>query len=1059
MKFDDTRSIRIDSFPTEKEPNIFTRELGIKYHRFGIKELYSYFFVDTMSWSGSTLVTFPFEHKRRDGKELLKFLLPTEIFSYIDKQLKLSCKSDKAIEKHYKDFVVKVQKDNMVANLIQNYFYSEDAKFSGKNFAEGFRQHFISLLDKATFSSELRGELDSKFKKIFVPETISKEANERFDLLINQNSHKSISIIIANIFSSAILGLYSIKYYALDKYGNKITGIYKKGPKRGQTKEFDLECVKTYILNDLGMRYIWKPKSITTSFEELFSIQNSFDHGDFAATCNSVDHWLKKNEQSAPIRELSKAYHLKGVSLYKLAKRNEKGFEGQAESSIKLLKKSIATGAADPYAYWFLYTIYEDEDYKTAVDYLKTAFAQSHAKAVIEVAFSFFTGDTKIKEISGDEILKKIEYIISNESANDPSDVGMCYYLRGRFARKNGNESEAQKDFEIAARKGDERAKQELVRKERVVERGAFPSFSSQPKAKCCFANTLTGTNYQIISTFPNDEWALFAPVKTTVNGIQFARNIDEFINLQHIGEFKFCRPKIVFLFMSEDKEKNLNECLELLDKLFNAVIEISDKQKSDKQKWEIIDNTYIYVNANYETASMLIDANMSQMGNGIYFKVNIADESRDTVHKLLCDAPLFLPALNGAKSEDATSVILFGSSELNYCFVKESIASTYSGDIYPIDITLLGENAEILERRFKQECPGVFSCLDITCIRPKFIKCSIKETDFPKLLSDKQQINSSTNKAARRKEPEDDIAESLKHGNYFIVDYADDLENVRFAMELRTWLLRSRDTFDRTPFIAVRVSDKRNSYLTSHLTLTGQSAGNSYFNRYDLFPFGISSQTYHYKSIIEDPVLNRIALQIHKFYYLDNNLDKNDERKLKKALEDCKRSAENDFYSYSYNADSSTSTAIGLCYRFFAAKCILASIEDYLDFGALKSQDLLDSFIAQLKSNNKEKLARLEQTRWNSYMMIRGWLPANKNQVKNYEEQSSGAAHKHVLAKLHPFIAEWDNLDDANLIDILDIFKLKANYDKKPQITTMRSIEDTTRFFITESNEIEQTH
>ena len=67
---------------------------------------------------------------------------------------------------------------------------------------------------------------------------------------------------------------------------------------------------------------------------------------------------------------------------------------------------------------------------------------------------------------------------------------------------------------------------------------------------------------------------------------------------------------------MSDDKEKNLNDCLELLDKLFNAVME-----RSDKQKWELIDNTYIYVSANYETASMLIDANMSQMGNDIYSK------------------------------------------------------------------------------------------------------------------------------------------------------------------------------------------------------------------------------------------------------------------------------------------------------------------------------------------------------------------------------------------------------------------------------------------------------
>lgn len=657
-------------------------------------------------------------------------------------------------------------------------------------------------------------------------------------------------------------------------------------------------------------------------------------------------------------------------------------------------------------------------------------------------------------DITEEMLLNKINCIIDNERTNDVVDVGKCLYLRGRFARKSGNEPEAQKYFEFSARKGNERAKQELIRKERDAERSVFPSFSNQPKVKCCFANTLTGNNYQVLSTFPSDEWALFAPVKTTLNGIQFARDINEFIKLQHIGEFEFLRSKIVFLFMSDDKEKNLNDCLELLDKLFNAVME-----RSDKQKWELIDNTYIYVSANYETASMLIDANMSQMGNDIYFKVHIADENRDTVHKLLCDAPLFLPALNGAKSENNTKAILFGSSEMNYCFVKESIASAYLGAIHPIDIVLLGENADLLENRFNQECPGVFGYPGIACIRPKFIKCSIKETDFPKLISGQLQINPSNNKAVHRKELDDDIAEALKYGNYFIVDYADDLENIRFAMELRTWLLRSTDSFDRVPFIGVKVSNKQNSYLTSHLTLAGQAAGNSYYNKYDLFPFGISAQTYHYKNIIEDPVLNRIALRIHKFYYLDNSLDKSNDNKLKEALKRCKRPAENDFYSYSYNADSSISTAIGLCYRLFAAGCVLASKEGYFNFGSLNDKELLTKFSNQLDSNSKEKLARLEQSRWNSFMLICGWLPANKSQVEAYEEQSSGVAHKHVLAKLHPFITEWENLDDSNLEEILAVFKFKANYNKKPQVTTRRSIEDTTRFFISESKENEKSH
>lgn len=1040
------------------------------YPCFSVQELYQDLFVPDNS--GLALITFPNElHKERFDESLFSFLLPKEIINKVTKYGKSVIKTD------YQEFLVLKNKGRKITTILCHIFFSEEIN-SEKLFVKQVQLHFIEMLKSAVFSDNLEKYLEDVGNKVIVPNNTSNEkANSKFHSILEKKGHNSISIIIANFFVSAMIGLHPIQYD---------TDETESGSRRQ----------KTYILNHLGMEYIWTPDQISEEYIRLQEIQYYYDKGAYSEVyVKSLHRLLDEKEKEKEEKNINKTVHsevfrLLGLCLLRhpevcdvskldneiLVKADQvlnlnhcrcwhpedtvntidSVLKERKTDGVTCLLKAISLDKENNKAHFVLYEYYKEQnDGQKSLKYLITAFAQEYTKAVIEVAFLHLSEETELKEnISYEEILAKIEHIISHESENELTDVGKCYYLRGRFARKNGDESEAQKYFEIAARKGNERAKQELIRKERNAERNSFPSFSNQPKVNCCYANTLTGNNYQVLSTFPNDEWALYAPVKTALNGIQFAHDINEFIKLQHIGKFEFCRPKILFLFMSDDKEKNLNDCLELLDKLFNAVLEIPDKQR-----WELIDNTYIYVSANYETASMLIDANMSQMGNDIYFKVHIADEDRDTVHKLLCDAPLFLPALNGAKSESNTKVVILGSSETNYCFVKESIASAYLGAIHPIDITLLGESADILESRFKQECPGVFGCPGITCIRPKFIKCSIKETDFPRLLSCQSQINPSSTKAAYKKELDDDIAEALKYGNYFIVDYADDLENIRFAMELRTWLLRSRDTFDRTPIICVKVSNKQNSYLTSHLTLAGQAAGNSYYNKYDLFPFGIPAQTYHYKNIIEDPVLNRIALQIHKFYYLDNDLDKNNEKKLKEALEECKRSSENDFYSYSYNADSSTSTAIGLCYRFFAAKCIPASKEVYLDFDALKDQDLISRFSDQLNSESIEELAKNEQSRWNSYMLIRGWLPANEAQVNKYEEQSSGIAHKHILAKLHPFINEWDNLDDSNLVKLLAVFKLKANYNKKPQVTTRRSIEDTTRFFKTEDKENEQTH
>ena len=66
---------------------------------------------------------------------------------------------------------------------------------------------------------------------------------------------------------------------------------------------------------------------------------------------------------------------------------------------------------------------------------------------------------------------------------------------------------------------------------------------------------------------------------------------------------------------MSTDEDRNLNECLILLDKLFNIALRIPDEQKN-----ALIDCIDIYVGAKYEMASMLIDANINDMGNDIFF-------------------------------------------------------------------------------------------------------------------------------------------------------------------------------------------------------------------------------------------------------------------------------------------------------------------------------------------------------------------------------------------------------------------------------------------------------
>lgn len=566
-----------------------------------------------------------------------------------------------------------------------------------------------------------------------------------------------------------------------------------------------------------------------------------------------------------------------------------------------------------------------------------------------------------------------------------------------------------------------------MSRKKRM-ERQKFPSFSEDPNAPCCFVNSLDGNNLVFVSTLPDEEWSLFTVGQKNPSLDKAARvkDFDELFHLQHLDNCKFYNHKILFLFMSQDEDRNLNECLMVLDKLFNIALRMSENQRGT-----LINNIEIYVGSKYEIASALIDANINDMGNDIFFKVHIVDETRDSAHQLLCDAPLFLPLLSRPRHENSIHVVLFGCSETNYCLIKESIASAYLGKEYPINMTMLGTGADHMERRLRQECPGIFHEPYIECIRPKFISCCIEEEDFPSIIYGNTSDDESNHP----------LVKTLGAGNYFVVDLSSDYDSIRFAMELRVWLLRSRGTFDRTPFIAVKCKNSQNSYLAAHLTLSGQAAGDTYYSRYDLFPFGISRVLYSFPRLIKNPRLEEVALQIHKSYYGGND-----------------RRAENDYYSFSYNADSSLLTAIGLSYRLFAGGAYFTQKEQYLNYGIFDSISLLSNYVEAIKSK-EDSAASLEQSRWNGFMLSRGWESADLNQVRAYKEQSTGVSHKHMLAKLHPFISEWDDLDSDDLTKILGILQSKFDYNKHPKYTTKKSIKDTPKFLRKTSKDDEKTH
>ena len=1005
------------NFPIlKKSNNKGNEEQQAEYLCFGINDIYREVFTEIFTC-----------HIIKREKELLAFLLPPSIFEQIENATlgEGDNKKPYVISNDYREFFLPSTNNNKITKLLFNIFSSNERN-SEKLFIESIQDHFVKILRYAEYQSDVLKHLENLVDNGIAPKTVSLKANQAFHALIESQNHDNISKAIANIFISAMLGLYSMKYSTPPK---------KEGGR-------DYVFARTYLLNKLGMEFIWTPETISNAYLKLQDAVYLYECGEYNEAYIKTLLWLAKYRNTT-IRshELASAYYVLGACLYQhpeycnlddissdedktLKKLRSVGLFGETNSvlssdankekkcydGILFLKECITQDETISEAFFLLFDYYKhSEDDKQAFEYLKKAFSLSFIKAVIEVANRYIKGEESWIDISEDLIVDKLTSIITYEQDYSEVEVSECLYLRGRIYLKANKEFAAKNDFERAAKNGHEKARQLLGREVRR-NRQQIPSFSDDPTAPCCFVNNLNGNNLVFISTLPDKEWSIFTPGESNTRGID--ARIDEFFHTQHLGSDEFKRPKLVFAFMSEDENQNINDTLTLLDKLFNIALE------AEGERYNLIRCIDIYLRAKYEIASMLIDANIDDMGKDIYFKVHIKDETRDSVHQLLSDAPLFIPFLNRPKHDETANIVLFGCSETNYRFIKESIACAYLGEKHAISITMLGTDADRMEKRLRQECPGLFHKPYLKRILPTFISCCIEEEDFPSLIY-----------GSKHDRPDNKLAEVLSVGNYFVVDLSSDYDSIRFAMEMRTWLLRSRGTFDRTPFIAVKCTNSQNSYLAEHLTLSGQGAGNTYYSRYNLFPFGVAKELYSFHHLIEHPRIEEVGLQIHKSYYGENELV-----------------AENDYYSYSYNSDSSQLTAIGLSYRLFAGGVFFPRKEQYLDYGIYDSPDLLSQYDTAIKGK-EDSAAALEQSRWNGFMLSRGWEPAGVEQVRAYKDQSTGSSHKHMLAKLHPFIKEWSELDDKSLKPIFGMLQSKFDYKKLPKDTTLKSIQDTPKF------------
>ena len=175
------------------------------------------------------------------------------------------------------------------------------------------------------------------------------------------------------------------------------------------------------------------------------------------------------------------------------------------------------------------------------------------------------------------------------------------------------------------------------------------------------------------------------------------------------------------------------------------------------------------------------------------------------------------------------------------------------------------------------------------------------------------------------------------------------------------------------------------------------------------------------YPSVITDSLLERIALNVH-LSYDSSNVDEEIAH----------------FWQSSYSRDSSRATALGLIYRMYDASIFLKNYRDYHSLSFAKLTALADEYQKLIQENSSAILtyAMAEQSRWNCFMLSRGWLPATDKQMRAYMTVGGHSSHKHELSKLHPFIRDWEDINGG-----------EGSLYRRARESTLKSIADTRKF------------
>lgn len=635
----------------------------------------------------------------------------------------------------------------------------------------------------------------------------------------------------------------------------------------------------------------------------------------------------------------------------------------------------LTKGESEEAAYYLFRLPYDDlvsegSDAREMRSHLQSACEKNHREALLDMASFYLNGDSRLK--IKQDYQKALDIYEKGMVLGDP----VFFYGYAVTLEKTGNIEAAKNTYYQAYKLGSKEAAFRLnqlrmgaldttirVRKTQTKSTQKYKNtviYNEQNKMTMAFYNTLPDNSRK--------QWAITKLEETSIR-----EQLEKLVVSSDLDR----EPKqLVFLLFSEDDENNFVDARRIVLEMNRYVSDgVSIKDISEGVKIFVrVKDRGLMAESRIDQLNALYLNNNKNVDDVPFYKIIICDDSRDASIYLLSHAPVFLGGGN---------ILILGDGRMANRLVKDILAvmpvRNLNGD--KTSISIVGSNSEEIDQALRVEAPGFFEKTKTGEMRAPI--SFYKKTDY-ELLQTMLEVDED--------EPTP-FSSAVLFSRYIIVCDDNPKRNAELAIAMRERLTSIHLSGSIHQVIAAYVNTDD---MGEGLMFAGTQGAPAYewYANYRIIPFGTPTQLYSYQMLMNNQ-LRKKAFRLHSSFYGD-------------AEEMCEI-ATGSYYSSFYNRDSSLMAALSAIYAANAAGFALADPDLY---GTKEEAQLAEPYHKWLNEyNNLELAAVAEHARWCSFMYSRGWRRADVPTAEMYMTAGS-PTHQLQIAKIHPFLCDWDELD-----------------------------------------------